>query len=71
MQQAAVYDLMVAPPHVPDDVRYTHDEFVLYRAGYDWALLMALRALELATRRHALVVKTQRLEAKRRREAQP
>src|SRR5437868_15065643 len=67
MQRAAVYELMVAAPHVPDDVRYTAAEFALYRAGYDWALVMALRVMGAAVQRHELIARTKRIEAKRRR----
>lgn len=68
MQQAAVYDLMVAPTHVPPDAHFTSVEFHQYRAGYDWALVMALRVMNAAARRYELVVQTKRLDAKRRRE---
>ena len=68
MQQAAVYDLMVAPTHVPPDARLDPIEFTSYRAGYDWALVMALRVMHAAARRHELIVQTKRLDAKRRRE---
>jgi hypothetical protein len=69
MQRAAVYDLMVAAPHVPADAHLTHVEFEQYRAGYDWALVTALRALDHAARRQELIVQTKRLDAKRRRAA--
>jgi hypothetical protein len=58
---------MVAAPHVPADAHLTCAEFQHYRAGYDWALVLALRVMDLAGRRHALVVQTKRLDAKRRR----
>lgn len=70
MQQQAVYDLLCARPHVPADVRHTETEFGLYRDGYTWALVMALRVMEAATTRYGLYVKTRRLEAKRRRATQ-
>lgn len=71
MQRQAVYDLMVAAPHVPADAHHTAVEFQHYRAGYDWALVMALRTMQAAARRYALVVQTKRLETKRQREGKP
>lgn len=68
MQQAAVYDLIVATPHVPADERFTAVEFHLYRSGYDMALVMALRVMHAAEERYQLIVRTKRLDAKRRRE---
>jgi hypothetical protein len=68
MQQAAVYDLMVAPPHEPAGEHFTAVEFHLYRAGYDMALVMALRVMSAAERRYALIAQTKRIETKRRRE---
>jgi hypothetical protein len=70
MQQAAVYDLIVAAPHVRDSEHFTAVEFNLYRAGYDMALVMALRVMGAAAERYQLIVRTKRLEAKRRREGQ-
>jgi hypothetical protein len=68
MLQAAVYDLMVAPPHEPADARFTAAEFALYRQGYDYALVMALKVLKHAVARFELRERTKRLSAKRRRE---
>jgi hypothetical protein len=68
MLQAAVYDLMAAPPHEPPDARFTAAEFAVYRQGYDYALLMALRVLKHAVARFELKERTKRLSAKRRRE---
>lgn len=68
MQQEAVSDLLTAAPHVPDDAHYTAAEFLRYREGYDMALVMTLRTMDAAARRHQLIVQTKRLEAKRRRE---
>lgn len=67
MLQAAVYDLTVAPPHEPADRRFTNAEFALYREGYDYALLMAGKALTHAVARFELRERTKRLAAKRRR----
>jgi hypothetical protein len=67
MLQRSVYDLAVAAPHVPSDVRYTAGEFRLYRDGYDWALVMALRTMKAAEQRFELRERTRRLEARRRR----
>lgn len=63
-----MYDLLVATPHVPDDAVFTAAEFALYRQGYHWALVMALRTLKAAEERHKLFARTRRLEAQRRRE---
>ena len=67
MLQQAVYDLMTATPHEPDGARYTPADFALYRAGYDYALVIALRTLQAAELRFELRERTTRLEAKRRR----
>lgn len=67
MQQEAVYELLVAKPHEPADARLSAAEFVHYRDGYSWALVMALRVMEAATRRYELVARTKRIDAARRR----
>lgn len=67
MQQAAVYDLSVAPPHVPDDAHFTAAEFAIYRAGYTHALVMSLTVMQHAVSRFALRVRTRKLEARRKR----
>ena len=68
MLQAAVYDLTVAPPHEPADRRFTNAEFALYREGYEYALLMAMKTMKHAVVRFELRERTKRLSAKRRRE---
>lgn len=68
MLQEAVYDLLVAKPHEPENARFTAEEFVVYRQGYDLALVMALRVMQAAERRFALYKRTRRLEARRKRE---
>lgn len=68
MLQQAVYDLMVAPPHEPDGARFTAAEFDLYRQGYDYALVIALRTMKHAVARFQLRERTKRLAAKQRRE---
>jgi hypothetical protein len=60
---------MAAPPHVPHDARYTAEEFRTYRAGYDWALVIALRTMQAAEERFKMRERTKRLDAKRRRTA--
>jgi hypothetical protein len=67
MQQAAVYELMVAKPHEPEGEHFTAPEFLLYRAGYDMALVMALRVMRAAEQRFQLIARTRRLDAARRR----
>lgn len=67
MQQAAVYDLMIATPHEPEGTRYTAAEFLVYRSGYDVALVMALRVMRAAEERYQLFVRTKRLDAAQRR----
>lgn len=62
MLQAVVYDLMVAAPHEPKNARFTHDEFLLYKQGYDEALKIVARALEAAYHRYELIEKTRRLD---------
>jgi hypothetical protein len=65
MQQAAVYDLLTCLPHEPPDTRFTHVEFTLYRKGYEFALVMALKVMQAATERHKMRVRTRRLERKK------
>ena len=64
MQRSAVYDLMVAKPHEPADARFTAEQFTLYRTGYSYALLMALKAMQAAAERHKARVRTRRLETR-------
>lgn len=64
-----MYDLLVAPPHEAPSTRYVGAEFAAYRDGYTWALVMALRVMESAARRHELYRRTKRLDAARRRKA--
>lgn len=66
MLQEAVYDLLVARPHEPEDARFTAAEFAIHRAGYELALKMALRTMEGATTRYKLYVLTRRLETRAR-----
>lgn len=58
---------MTCTPHVPTDARYTAAEFDLYRAGYDHALLMALKVVTAAEKRFELRERTKRLDARRKR----
>lgn len=67
MLHDAVYDLIVAAPHVPPQERFTPAEFFLYRSGYDMALVMALRVMRAAEERFQLIGRTKRLDAARRR----
>ena len=67
MQREAVYDLMVAAPHDPPDDGFKGAEWDAYRAGYEWALVMALRTMDHAERRYRLYVNTRRLETRRKR----
>lgn len=67
MLHAAVYDLTVAAPHVPPSEHFTAAEFFLYRSGYDMALVMALRVMKSAEERFAIIGRTKRLDAARRR----
>lgn len=66
MLQEAVYDLLVARPHEPDDARFTAAEFALYRAGYELALKMALRTMDGARARYKLYILTRRLATRER-----
>ena len=68
MQQAAVYDLMCCTPHEPAGARFSPEQFALYRQGYDVALVMALKVMNLADQRYRVRVRTLYLEAKNRRE---
>src|SRR5262245_64921709 len=67
-----VYDLMCARPHMPEGARYTADEFRTYREGYAWALVMAMRVLDLADEQHAIMERhRRRIGQRQRREAEP
>lgn len=68
MLQGAVYDLTVAMPHEPPDARFTNAEFDLYRQGYDYALVMAMKTMQHAVVRFEMRMRTKRLAAKRKRE---
>jgi hypothetical protein len=65
MQEAAVYDLLTCAPHEPPDARYTAAEFAVYRRGYEWALVMALKVMTAAGERHKIRIRTRRLEARK------
>lgn len=43
----AVYELAVVRPHEPDDSRFTAAEYILYRQGYEHALFIVLKVLQL------------------------
>lgn len=64
MMQAAVYDLMVARPHEPDAAHFTIEQYRYYRQGYDHALVLALKVMDLADRRYKLRVRTLQLAAR-------
>ena len=65
---SSVYDLMVCKPHVAQAARYTPDEWRVYVAGYDEALIVVLRVLWGAAERFKLFARTRRLEARRKRQ---
>jgi hypothetical protein len=54
---------MVCRPHEPEGARFTPEQFAVYRQGYDVALVMALRVMDLADRRYRLATRTKQLEA--------
>lgn len=64
MLQTVVYDLMVAPPHEPDNARFTHEEFMLYKQGYEMALKVVARTLDAAYKRYELIERTKRLNTR-------
>lgn len=63
-----MYDLCTAKPHLPPGARFDELSLRVYSEGYMMALQKALQVMQLAETRWQLVVRTQRLEAKRRRE---
>lgn len=67
MLACTMADLMNRKPHEPDDARFTPAEFDVYRLGYDYALFIAMKALEATEQRFQLRERTKRLEAKRKR----
>jgi len=69
MMQESVYDLCTCKPHEPPGRRFTNLEYDLYREGYQFGVLMALRVMEAARERHALYRRTRRLEARKKRHA--
>lgn len=60
---------MIAKPHEPEGERFTAAEFALYRAGYDMALVMALRVMKHADARHKMVIQTKRLASRLKKKA--
>lgn len=67
MMGETVADLMNAQPHDDSDGRYSAAQWEFYRAGYQHALLIVLRALKETELRYEMVERTKRLDAKRRR----
>jgi hypothetical protein len=65
MMLQTVYDLMTCRPHVPDGARFTEETWRLYEAGYQHALVIALRALRATEARFDLVQRTKRIERRR------
>lgn len=65
MMQQTVSDLLGAAPHEPPDVRYTAEQFAVYKEGYETALLMVMRALKATEQRYDMRERTKRLEARR------
>ena len=63
-----MYDLLVAPPHVDPDARYSAAEWAIYVAGYTTALMFAVKVLEAGVQRWSLYLRTRRLETKLRRQ---
>ena len=55
---------MVSRPHEPAGARFTPEQFAVYRQGYDMALVMALRVMDLADRRYRLASQTRQLTAR-------
>ena len=68
MLKESVYDLTTTTPHVPPHVVIAPEHWRAFHEGYYWALVMALKVLDAAEVRWALVQRTRRLDAKRRRE---
>ena len=66
---SAVYDLLTCSPHEPEGRSFTRAEWPVYVAGYQMALRMALKVMDLAIVRFDTVRRTRRLEAKSRRAA--
>lgn len=44
---SAVYELSCARPHEPDDARFSNAEYLVYRLGYETALLVVLKLLKM------------------------
>lgn len=63
--QAGIYDLMVARPHVPDNVRFTPTSYADYVHGYQWALRTALLMMQATEERHKMHARTRRLERRK------
>lgn len=58
----AVTDLTVAPPHIRAGARFTPVEWRLYADGYDMALVMCLRVMDLAVDRYRHARETRRAQ---------
>ena len=46
--QQDVYELLTAKPHDPPNTRLTMEQWDVYRIGYDYALVIALRVMQAA-----------------------
>jgi len=44
---SAVYELSTVRPHEPEHAKFSHAEFLVYRAGYEYALLVVLKLLKM------------------------
>jgi hypothetical protein len=68
MMLAAIDELSTVRPHERPHRKYTLEEWRVYCEGYDWALVMAYKVLELAYQRWKLNNRTRRAVAKAERE---
>lgn len=44
---SAVYELSIVRPHEPEHAKFSAAEYLLYRAGYEYALLVVLKLLKM------------------------
>lgn len=68
MIQRTLVDLHTAAPHEPAGARFSAAEFAVYRAGYAHALIVAMKAVDVALLRFELVERSKRLARRAKRD---
>ena len=64
---AAIHELTTVRPHARNCEQFTPAEWRIYREGYYWGVVSALRVAALAVERFQLAVSSRRAAARRKR----